>query len=83
MQAFADSKRITPDEAWRTDDWDICATSNSLGYTPATFTEEFGESDRPPPGAVQAMVESSKKSKPDATSRMVKKCANAIYSVTL
>ena len=87
MQAFAIAKEITPEEAWRMMRGEqtigkFALQALAFGYTPATFKEEFGETDRPPPGTVQAMVESSKKSKQDAMSKMVGKCVNAIYNVT-
>ena len=87
MRVFAEAKQITPDEAWHMLRGEqmigqFALQAIAFGYTPATFKEEFGETDRPAPGTVQSMVESSKKSKQDAMSRMIKKCMNAIYNVT-
>ena len=87
MQAFAKSKGVNLVEAWHMLRGEqmigkLALQAIAFGYTPTTFKEELGETDRPPPGTVQPMVESSKRAKQDAMSKMVRKCVNAIYSVT-
>ena len=87
MQVFAKSKGVNLVEAWHMLQGEqmigkFALQATSFGYTPTTFKEEFGETDRPPPGTVQSMVESSKRAKQLAMSTMVRKCMNAIYSVT-
>ena len=54
----------------------------AFGYTPTSFKAEFGEQNQHPPGTTQAKVEESKRAKQDAMSRMVRKCAKAIYNVS-
>ena len=87
MQKFADSKWLIRIEAWHMFRGEraigrFALQAVAFGYTPVTFKVEFGEKDQHPPGTAQATVETSRKSKRDAMSRMVRKCASAIYNVT-
>ena len=86
-QEFARWKKVTTEEAWymlrREQMLGKFALQEGIavGYTPESFKKEFVKTDKPPPGTKPSLVESSKKAKQEAMSRMIRKCVNTIYSV--
>ena len=85
-QIFARLKKVNMDEAWRMLRGEQMIGKFALQATLGTLLipsrKEFGETDRPAPGTVVSMVESSKRAKQAAMLKMIRKCMNAIYSVT-